>query len=552
MEDFPLNHFLKLDSSNQKQLNSFNDLKHEHKENLRFEPQDNNPSSNPIFDENDINEFLQQFLKNLSNNIPQEIFNSYFGADFKIINLDLSTVIFSCQNPVVKKIITKSFANILEQTVKNVFGNHYNYSFEIPQSFGNTNSNNIRNHNPKPSFKINTDTNQNKPIDANSENYQYTKAESVNKNKFKLPSNFLPTSQDIKEEVASTVIKHQKNIKHHHIIDTTKNFNNFIVGTSNNMAHAYALSVAKEPGVLYPALYLYGNSGLGKTHLLHSICNYILERSPKTKITFTSANALFADVVESTKQNTKFELQRKYVDHSDILIIDDIHELKNKSATQEEFFHIFNQLHSKGKQLIFTSDKLPKNIDGIAERILSRLSSALVIEIQKPDFETRVAILKKKAIENDIYLDDEIINIIANSIRTNIRELEGALVKLVAYSKHLNIDIDLEIAKNQLKLEEHNEQMELTIEKVARIVANYYKVAIGDIKGKSRLKKVARARHVSMYLTHEFVKPTLEAIGAYYDHRDHSTVIHAIRSIEQIIKVDEDLVKELYEIESNF
>jgi len=255
-------------------------------------------------------------------------------------------------------------------------------------------------------------------------------------------------------------------------------------------------------------------------------------------------------MVIAIQGNTISEFRRKYTELVDLLIIDDIHGLKNKSRTQAEFFYIFNELQSKGKQLVFTSDKSPKYIDGIEDRIRTRLSSALLIDIQQPDLETRIAILKKKAIEKDIYLDDDVINLIASCVKTNVRELEGNLVKLGAYSDLMNVDIDLEIAKKQLNINKDSDQKVITIESITKAVSGYYKLTMGDIKGKTRKKEIALGRHIAMYMAHKILKKTLEEIGEFFDNRDHSTVIHGIRKIDSMIKKDSALSQQIYEIES--
>jgi chromosomal replication initiator protein len=244
------------------------------------------------------------------------------------------------------------------------------------------------------------------------------------------------------------------------------------------------------------------------------------------------------------------EFRRKYTELVDILIIDDIHELQGKTRTQAEFFYVFNQLTARKKQLIFTSDKPPKEIIGLEDRVMTRLNSALIVDIQQPDLETRIAILKKKALEKDIYLDDQIINLIANSVKSSVRELEGKLVKLGAYSDLMNVDIDIEIAKQQLNLENITNEKILNSDSITKAVASYFSLAIGDIKGKTRKKEIALARHISMYMIHKLAKITLEDIGKYFDGRDHSTVIHGIKKINDITKSDTRLSQQIYEIET--
>jgi chromosomal replication initiator protein len=250
-------------------------------------------------------------------------------------------------------------------------------------------------------------------------------------------------------------------------------------------------------------------------------------------------------------QGQKFsEFRQKYVEKTDVLIIDDIHELKNRTGTQDQFFHIFNELMERGKQLVFTSDKPPKEIDGIEDRIRTRLSSALPVEVQQPDLETRIAILKKKAIEKDIYLSDDVVNLIARCVKSNIRELEGCLIKLGAVTSILKVDIDLEVAKEHLNLNEELEnQKHITIESISKTVCNYFKIPLGDLRGKSKTKEVALPRQVSMYLINKLIKPTLKDNGQYFGGRDHSTVLHAINTIKERIKIESLLAQQVLDIE---
>jgi chromosomal replication initiator protein len=312
------------------------------------------------------------------------------------------------------------------------------------------------------------------------------KGSSVKDFTFKIEQNPIATTDEIFDEINSKEIKYLKESPTFGHIDKNKTFDNFIVGHSNNMAHAFSLAVSKDPGNVYPQLYLYGNSGLGKTHLLHAICNYIQDTQPNKRICLTSASDFTKEMVLAIQSKTIADFQRKYTDLVDVLIIDDIHELKDRPRTQQEFFQIFNELQNKKKQLVFTSDKVPKDINGIEERIRSRLSSALLIDVQQPDLETRCAILRKKAIERDIYISDDVINLIASCVKSNVRELEGKLIKLGAYSDLMNVDIDLEIAKEQLGLCQDFEEKIITIESITKTVANYFKLPLGDIKGKAR------------------------------------------------------------------
>ena len=333
-------------------------------------------------------------------------------------------------------------------------------------------------------------------------------------------------------------------------IDKKRIFSNFIVGPSNNLAHAAAVAVAKNPGTVYQSLYIHGNSGLGKTHLLHAIANFVIEQKPTERIFITTATEFMSEMITAMQEKSIHLFRKKYYELVDILMIDDIHELKNREGTQNEFFHVFNELQRRKKQLVFTSDKDPKEIHGIEDRIRTRLSSALVIEIQQPDLETRIAILKKKSIDKDIYLPDDVVNLIASSIKSNIRELEGSLIKLGAYSSIYKVDIDIDIAKEQLKISDDDEQKNISVETVSKVVGQYFKIPIPDIRSKVRNKDVTLARHVAMYLSYYIARATLQEIGQYFGKRDHTSIIHAIKKVKQGQKSDPSYSHLIYEIET--
>ena len=257
------------------------------------------------------------------------------------------------------------------------------------------------------------------------------------------------------------------------------------------------------------------------------------------------------ELINAYKDKNLDKFQAKYTEYVDILMIDDIHELKNKNSTQEEFFHIFNFLHDKGKQLIFTSDKSPDKITGIEERIITRLQWGLVVDIQKPDFETRTAILKKKAIDLDLFIQDDVLNLIASSIKTSIRELEGSLIRLQAHAELIEAEIDTEMAKEILKLQPSDEKPASTLESVCRAASHYFKIPVADLRSKARSKEVVKARHISWYLSKNIVGATYEEIGQYYSNRDHSSVIHGVNKISDQLKKDSSISKDIVYLENN-
>lgn len=333
-------------------------------------------------------------------------------------------------------------------------------------------------------------------------------------------------------------------------IDPKKDFTNFIVGASNNLAYASAVGVAQSPGRKYPSLYIHSSSGLGKTHLLHAIANGIKEKFPEMRICLTTAREFMKEFIEYIRNNKISDFQKKYSEHVDVLMIDDIHELQKKPATQDEFFHIFNALYHNNKQLVFTSDKPPQEIDGIEERVKTRLQWGLIVDIQKPDLETRMAILQEKARQLDLYLSDEILTLIASSIKSNIRELEGSLLRLSAYTDINNVEIDLETVKELLNIDHSEITDKLTIDHIAKNTAQYFKIHLADLKSKSRNKDIARARHIAMYLSRKLIHATQQEIGLYFGGRDHSTVINGVKKIEDQLKTDTSLSRDLFEVET--
>ncbi len=362
-----------------------------------------------------------------------------------------------------------------------------------------------------------------------------------------------PKTNEVADQAQSRFLDHMEKETSGKTIDPKKNFENYIVGPSNNLAFATASAVSDSPGITgkYPCLYIYSDSGLGKTHLLHAIANGVFENHPDLAVCLISARDFMKELINAYKDKTLNEFQRKYTESIDVLMIDDIHELKNKNSTQEEFFHIFNFLHDKGKQLIFTSDKSPDKITGIEERIITRLQWGLVIDIQKPDFETRTAILKKKAVELDLFVQDEVLNLIASSIKSSIRELEGSLIRLQAHAELMEAEIDTEMARDILKLQDLNEKPAATLESVCRASSQYFKIAVADLKSKSRNKDIVRARHIAWYLSKNIVGVTFKEIAQYYSNRDHSSVIHGVNKISNNLKNDPKLSKDLIFLENS-
>ncbi len=532
-QHFPFNHFLRLDGTPEPTSINLNEmqpviLEHTHK--TVTSAANDNKSLASEFTTEEFKTISDALLDRLKDLINPNKFHAYFANAFTISSIKQNVVEVVVTTGFIKKMIETHYLESIKQVLFEILGKDYNIEIHV-----------LGQQNASAQASLEAAASQ-----ATSKSHK--KSESVKSTSFFIDE-LEPTKEDLFKAIDSQVIEHQ-NGNSSTQIDLTKTFANFITGPSNNIAHALALAVSKDPGKTYPALYIYGNSGLGKTHLIHGIANFVSSNRPSMRICLTSANRFMNEMVDSIKKNQSFEFKKHYTENTDILIIDDIHELKNKTTTQEMFFHIFNELISKGKQLVFTSDKTPKEIDGIEERIRTRLSSALPVEIQQPDLETRIAILKKKAIEKDVYLSDDVVNLVAKCVKSNIRELEGCLIKLGAVTSILKVDIDMEVAREHLKLNEELEnQKHVTIETITKTVANYYKIPLGDIRGKAKTKEVALPRQVAMFLVSKMLKPTLKENGHFFSGRDHSTVLHAIKTISDRIKNDAQLAQQVLDIE---
>ena len=373
---------------------------------------------------------------------------------------------------------------------------------------------------------------------------------------FSLLSNLQESTDELKDKVQSQYLGHICSNPTTAFIDKTKTFDNFIVGPSNNLAFVTAQAVAMNPGEKgkYPSLYIYSRSGLGKTHLLHAVANEVIRSSPTLKICLINAREFMKEMIEAIRNKDIGSFQNKFMEKTDVLMIDDIHELKHKEGTQNEFFHIFNKLHTKGKQLLFTSDKSPKEIDGIEDRIKTRLQWGLVLDIQKPDFETRMAILKKKAQGLDLFLQDDVADLIATFCRSSIRELEGSLIRLSAYAQVMNVEIDLELSKELLGINSNTRggdvrQRVLTLESIAETICHHYKIPLADLRSRMRGHLVSQARHIGMYLSRKLTSLTHKEIGHFYGGRDHTSVLHATGRVENLAKKKLTYAKEVASIE---
>ena len=318
-------------------------------------------------------------------------------------------------------------------------------------------------------------------------------------------------------------------------------FDSFVVGTNNQMAHAACIAVAEAPAEAYNPLFLYGGAGLGKTHLMHSIAHYIMENNSKLKVLYVTSEDFTNEVINAIHHNKQEELRNKYRT-IDVLLIDDIQFIIGKDSTQQEFFHTFNALYNSKSQIIISSDKPPKEIETLEERLRTRFGCGLTADIQPPDYETRIAILRKRAELDHIYIDDAIFDYIASNIKSNIRELEGALNKIRVYSKLEKRPIDLDLAKIALKdLVDNDTVVKITPDLIITTVAEHFNIQPADIISKKRSHDIAYPRQICMYLCKKLTDTSFVKIGEYLGKRDHSTVIHGSEKIEKDLQRDSSL-----------
>ncbi|HCQ90034.1 MAG TPA: chromosomal replication initiator protein DnaA, partial [Clostridium sp.] len=313
-------------------------------------------------------------------------------------------------------------------------------------------------------------------------------------------------------------------------------------------AHAASLAVAESPAKAYNPLFIYGGVGLGKTHLMHAIGHYIQNVNSKSKVVYVSSEKFTNELINSIKDDKNVEFRNKYR-NVDVLLIDDIQFIAGKERTQEEFFHTFNALYEADKQIILSSDRPPKEIPTLEDRLRSRFEWGLIADIQAPDFETRIAILKKKADVENLNIPNEVMVYIATQIKSNIRELEGALIRIVAYSSLTNREINVDLATEALKdIISSRNTRQITIELIQDIVSSYYNLKIEDFKSSRRTRNVAFPRQIAMYLSRKLTDTSLPKIGEEFGGRDHTTVIHAYEKISQSLKKDENLQNTVTEL----
>lgn len=368
--------------------------------------------------------------------------------------------------------------------------------------------------------------------------------------KFVIPDKNDPDEDASQKKTAQKLRPHQ-NDHSRALLNPKYSFDTFVIGSGNRFAHAASLAVAEAPARAYNPLFIYGGVGLGKTHLMQAIGRYVSEHHPDMGVVYLASETFTNEFINSIRDNRGDEFREKYR-NVDILLIDDIQFLAGKESTQEEFFHTFNSLHEASKQIVISSDRPPKEIPTLEDRLRSRFEWGLITDITPPDLETRIAILRKKAKAEGLEIPNEVMMYIANQIDTNIRELEGALIRTVAFSSLANQDMSADLAAEALKdIIPSSKPRQITIADIQKYVANLYNVRIEDFAAKKRTKTIAFSRQVAMYLARELTDFSLPKIGQEFGGRDHTTVIHAHDKITKQLQADRELQTNIEDIKQN-
>ncbi|MFH6604216.1 chromosomal replication initiator protein DnaA [Maribacter algicola] len=348
------------------------------------------------------------------------------------------------------------------------------------------------------------------------------------------------------------VIPGIRNIKIESQLNPNYNFDNFLEGDSNRLARSAGMAVANKPGgTSFNPLLVFGGVGLGKTHLAHAIGVEIKDKYPERTVLYISAEKFTQQYIESVKKNTRNDFIHFY-QLIDVLIIDDVQFLSGKSGTQDVFFHIFNHLHQNGKQVVLTSDKAPVDMQDIEQRLLSRFKWGLSAELQNPDYETRISILKNKLYRDGVEMPNEIVEYVAKHIKTNIRELEGAIISLIAQSSFNKKEVTLELAQHVVEKFVKNTKREVSIDYIQKVVSDYFEMDVATLQSKTRKRHIVQARQLAMFFAKKFTKASLASIGSQIGKRDHATVLHACKTVDNLAETDKQFRKYIDDLTKKF
>lgn len=455
----------------------------------------------------------------IKDNVQPLSYRTWFEP-IKPLKIEGEVLTIQVPSPFFYEYLEEQYIDILRKTLRKVIGKNAKLEYNVVMSDQQTDSSSLTvNYPTNNNLKLN-----NRPISA-------------------------PLSSDINTIKNPFVIPGIQKLHIDPQLKKDNSFENFVEGECNRLARSAGYAVAQNPGgTAFNPLMIYGESGLGKTHLAQAIGIEVKEHFPEKVVLYVNANKFITQYSEATRNNTRNDFLHFY-QMIDVLIIDDVQEFAGKEKTQETFFHIFNHLHQLGKQLILTSDKSPIEIKGIEQRLLSRFKWGLTTDLQAPDYETRLAILKKKTYKDGLNMPDEVLEYIAQNISTNVRELEGALISLLAQStlnkKAITVDLAIDMINKIVKQSKH----EITIDYIQKIVCDYFNMPIDSIQSKTRKREIVQARQIAMFFSKTLTKSSLASIGAQIGNKDHATVLHACKTVNNLIDTDKHFRLDVEEIE---
>ncbi|MCK9524349.1 MAG: chromosomal replication initiator protein DnaA [Limnochordia bacterium] len=450
-----------------------------------------------------------EVLENMSADLPERSFDAWLKNSHPVL-LDGNTLHVEFPNEFTKDWVEARYMNPLQKTLRQVANRDWDIKFTIPKGVKSLSTPGEREYEKEPMPRQRQTILEDLPL-------------------VELPArDIAPVSS---------------------ILNPRYTFESFVVGNSNRFAHAASLAVAEGPAKAYNPLFLYGGVGLGKTHLMHAIGHYALEQDPTISVVYVTSETFTNDLILAIGKKSMVDFRNRYR-NVDILLVDDIQFVAGKESTQEEFFHTFNTLYEANRQIIISSDRPPKDIPTLEERLRSRFEWGLTADIQPPDLETRIAILRKKAIDDNLVISHEVLSYIATHVQSNIRELEGALVRVTAHCNLHNVPLELDMVASALKdILKAPPQKPVTVEGIMDVVSDHYAIKISDMKSKRRTRNITYPRQIAMYLIRELTDRSLPEIGEAFGGRDHTTVIHAVDKIERELKLDPSLQNTVNELE---
>ena len=472
----------------------------------------------------------QEIKKNLEKELPEASFETWVN-NLRLVDLQDGRIELAAPSGFIKRGLEERYLDLIESKAKQLTGEKKKVSVQV------------------------ADLSEEEKTVANDEGGNGTGLQTppVSSGDESPGSSPTPASQEVNPSQLETR-SNSGNTNGNMALNREYTFENFVQSKSNQLASAASRAVAEKPADSYNPLFLYSNVGLGKTHLLHSIGNYLKSQNPTGEVIYTSSERFAIEMIQAIRQNKTDEFRKKYRSVQAFLL-DDVQFLENKEGTQEELFHTFNELYGNEKQIVLTSDRSPQEFSDLQDRLVSRFRWGLVADIQPPNFETRVAILRKKATQKGLKVDDEVLELIATRVSTNVRALEGALIKAVAHANLAGGKLKIEEVRNFLP-DESREPKELTVSSIKEVVARNYSLSTDKLEGKSRKKEIARARHIAIYLARELTDSSFPALGKKFGGRDHSTIMHSHKKIDSMIEDTPLLYEEIKElkeeISSNF